>query len=646
MLASASVACRSCGCWNRDGVEPGKGLELPASLRVGHRAAILPPPRGTISCMKLRLALLLLMMGSVFVPPRAARACGGGVVTRAQSGTIGADAQRILISVRGGTTDVITQIAVPATTADYGVLASAPERADARPQARLRRPTSTCSTRKRRPTFIDSRDNEGGIPLPSCGCGPRTQAASANRSTAGVHVSQPVTIGPVTAVTLTADTGDAINAWLGRQRLRDPGRRSIARRCTTRGRGATSSRSGAATRRRPAARPASAFTSRSRATSAGLPLRFARLGAATTVAFTVFVAADAVVAPSAPFAALTINDLDRQRPAHLGLRVTRCRALSRSAAITRSCSRALARSRPLSDARSARRCSRSSQPSQTLTRLSTIAARQHARHRRRLRPALFAARSRTSVYTQRTGTRGGQPASPSAPRCWRSRPWHAAGRAVLSRRARRLRSPRPAERGVDRRLGRGVPARYFFEPASLVDRARRVRAISDGGGAPSSSTAPASSPSPGSRSARDRASPDPASADTGRRDRRCRPCRCRPAGSRAASDRGSAPGGDTGQASSTSGTSSPSSSFSGQPGLNGSGCLPCGTLLAHVLVVADAVAIGVGNREAVGAAAAAARAVAGLGVRRRAAEVVRERSAHRPGAAVVAGPRSGLRTWP
>ena len=30
-----------------------------------------------------------------------------------------------------------------------------------------------------------------------------------------MQVSQPVTIGPVTAVTLTADTGDAINAWLG-----------------------------------------------------------------------------------------------------------------------------------------------------------------------------------------------------------------------------------------------------------------------------------------------------------------------------------------------------------------------------------------------------------------------------------------------
>ena len=59
-------------------------------------------------------------------PARAARACGGGVVTRMQSGTIGANAQRILISVHGGTTDVITQIGVPATTADYGVLIPVP----------------------------------------------------------------------------------------------------------------------------------------------------------------------------------------------------------------------------------------------------------------------------------------------------------------------------------------------------------------------------------------------------------------------------------------------------------------------------------------------------------------------------------------
>ena len=71
--------------------------------------------------MTLRLALLVSIIGAA----RAAHACGGGVVT-IPSGTIAADAQRILISVHGGVTDVITQIGVPETTANYGVLIPVP----------------------------------------------------------------------------------------------------------------------------------------------------------------------------------------------------------------------------------------------------------------------------------------------------------------------------------------------------------------------------------------------------------------------------------------------------------------------------------------------------------------------------------------
>jgi hypothetical protein len=77
--------------------------------------------------MRFRLALLF-MMAVVFAPPRAARACGGGVVTTpAQVASVGANAQRIFISVStGGVTDVVTQIGVPATVADYGALIPVP----------------------------------------------------------------------------------------------------------------------------------------------------------------------------------------------------------------------------------------------------------------------------------------------------------------------------------------------------------------------------------------------------------------------------------------------------------------------------------------------------------------------------------------
>jgi hypothetical protein len=51
----------------------------------------------------------------------------------------------------------------------------------------------------------------------SCGCPVRSGAGGGDSTGTSrpVQVSQPVTIGPVTALTLTADTGDAINAWLG-----------------------------------------------------------------------------------------------------------------------------------------------------------------------------------------------------------------------------------------------------------------------------------------------------------------------------------------------------------------------------------------------------------------------------------------------
>ena len=154
------------------------------------------------------------MMGSVFVPPRAARACGGGVVTKAQAGTIGSDAQRILISVRGGTTDVITQIAVPATTADYGVLLPLPSAPVLDPKA-VASADIDALYGWTAPEVVAPVESDDG--LLSCGCPVKSGAGGLDTTGNGhgVQVSQPVTIGPVTAVTLTADTGDAINVWLG-----------------------------------------------------------------------------------------------------------------------------------------------------------------------------------------------------------------------------------------------------------------------------------------------------------------------------------------------------------------------------------------------------------------------------------------------
>lgn len=252
--------------------------------------------------------LLIVTIEVMFVAPRAAHACGGGVVS-AQAGSIGADAQRIIISARDGTTDVITQIGVPSTTADYGVLLPLPSEPtlDATPVAsadidRLEKATA--------PRIILADNNEGGIPVPDCACGGTSKGGANVGGEPGVRVTQPVTIGPVSAVVLTADTGDAINTWLSNNGFAiapadqplvadyaGPGRYFIAiRRSDT---AATSAPSSVGVH----------FTLAG--DQRALPMRFARLGAAPTVAFTLFVAAYTVAAPGDPFAALTINDLDR-----------------------------------------------------------------------------------------------------------------------------------------------------------------------------------------------------------------------------------------------------------------------------------------------------------------------------------------------
>jgi len=256
--------------------------------------------------MKLTLVLLM-TVAAVFGPARAARACGGGVVSTPIATTIGADAQRIVISVHGGVTEVVTQIGVPATSADYGVLIPVPGEPtlDATPVMSAELDVLFSSTA---PSIGTHADN--GF---SCGC---PLASGSDSSKGGVEpppdtqVSEPVAIGPVTAVTLTASTGDAINAWLADNGfVIQPADQSIVSAYAGTGRYFI------AIRRNDTAVDAGATSIGVHFTLAGdqrgLPLRFARIGAAASVGFTVLVVADDVVGPAAPFATLTLNDLSR-----------------------------------------------------------------------------------------------------------------------------------------------------------------------------------------------------------------------------------------------------------------------------------------------------------------------------------------------
>ena len=249
---------------------------------------------------------MLVIASASFLPTRA-RACGGGVVTLPAT-TIDANAQRIVISVHGGMTDVVTQIGVPATTADYGVLIPVPGQPtlDATPVSSADLDVLFSATT---PQIYSSSHGGGGCGCP-LGAGSTNKGGGVGGSLdGGAQVSAPVAIGPVTAVTLTADTGDAINAWLADNGFAIPSaEQSIVASYAGTGRFFIAIRRGDMTATGGATSVGVHFTLAG--DQRGLPLRFARIGAGATIGFTVLVVTDGAVAPSAPFAALTLDSLD------------------------------------------------------------------------------------------------------------------------------------------------------------------------------------------------------------------------------------------------------------------------------------------------------------------------------------------------
>jgi hypothetical protein len=238
----------------------------------------------------------------VLLSAEAAWACGGGGVTSA-SGVV-TDSQRIVISKRaGGLTDVVVQVTVPSTTADYGVLIPVPSQPmlDAQPvsAAELRELDELTAP------HIETETSSGGG---GCGC-IAAGAADTKGSSNGVSVSAPVNIGPVVAVSLTGEDAGAIGAWLSEHGFSLPeadasiladyvgaGNYFIALR-----RSESASLAG----------PSSIGIHYSlQGDHRKLSLAFSRIGAAATVAFTLFIAAPQAIAPSSPFVGLTLNDLD------------------------------------------------------------------------------------------------------------------------------------------------------------------------------------------------------------------------------------------------------------------------------------------------------------------------------------------------
>jgi len=233
------------------------------------------------------------------------------------------NAQRIFMSVRAtGTTDIVAQITVPQTTADYGVLIPVPDEPtlDSVP---VSAEELNALDRATAPVVSVSSGESGSSGCGCIGAGAMDDDSGKGGSTRGVVVSSEATIGPVLAVSLTGDSGDSVRAWLTDNGFSLPqddtttldryvgaGKYFIAirRNESTSGVGASGG-------------VASGGPASGGATSIGihytlpgdhrmLSLGFTRIGAGPKLAITLFLAAPQTVGPSEPFKALTLDALD------------------------------------------------------------------------------------------------------------------------------------------------------------------------------------------------------------------------------------------------------------------------------------------------------------------------------------------------
>jgi len=256
---------------------------------------------------KIGAVIVACVVGSL--PSAPVLACGGGGVTSQQLG-VTTNAQRIFMSVRStGTTDIVAQITVPQTTADYGVLIPVPDEPtlDSEPVSAEDLDTLDLASA---PVITKESDDSGGS---GCGCiGAGSMAGGSKGSDRGVTVSSETTIGPVVAVSLTADNPDAVRAW-----LTDNGFSVPDSQAATLYRYVGTGKYFIAIRRSQGAATGAPSSIGVHYSLPGdhrmLSLGFTRIGAAATIGVTLFLATTQVVGPSEPFKALTLSDLDPVR---------------------------------------------------------------------------------------------------------------------------------------------------------------------------------------------------------------------------------------------------------------------------------------------------------------------------------------------
>ena len=271
-----------------------------------------------------RRAYLACVVVAAALPARPVAACGGGGVTTTvitdSSKAAVADSQRIVLALHdaglaSARTEIIAQIGVPGADSDFGVVIPVPGRPEIDPEPVSMKDLDALD-RYTKPTIITTHvvdtDSGGGEGF-GCGCASAGDDDSSSKGeTAGtpatVSVSAPVNVGPATAVVLESDDGSALTAWLDENGFAIPAeQQAIVDHYVELGDAFI------AIRRNDSAPPDGPTSLGLHYTLRGdhrqLSFMFARIGAAPTVAFTVFVTAPTVAFPAAPYAAVQLSAL-------------------------------------------------------------------------------------------------------------------------------------------------------------------------------------------------------------------------------------------------------------------------------------------------------------------------------------------------
>jgi len=269
-----------------------------------------------------RFAFLAALSAVVALCARPAAAGGGAGVTTTTSESSKAavaDSQRIVFALHdaglvSARTEIIAQIGVPGAGADYGVVIPVPGRPDIDPQPIAMHDLDALDNATK-PSIVTVHEAYGGGCGFGFGCG-CVGAAGDNSGKKGdeggaassVSVTAPVDVGPATAVVLESDDGSALTAWLAENGFAIPSdQQSIVDHYVSLGDAFI------AIKRSDSAPPDGPSSLGLHYTLRGdqrqLSLMFARIGAAPTVSFTVFVMAPTLSFPASPFAMVELPDL-------------------------------------------------------------------------------------------------------------------------------------------------------------------------------------------------------------------------------------------------------------------------------------------------------------------------------------------------